>query len=159
MSDSHYLDGIHTVWDAQEKLWSIHLVDAALIWHQGSFVSLHPKMLRRTVKDILVWISKPRESDIIESLCDHVCSSCEYALRTPKWIHHLFRYLPMTFTSEWRGAWDGSKEVIHTICTKGIWLSSIPQLFDPSKSDYAHATLHVAPMESCPKKSFLLQKK
>ncbi len=160
MTDFHILDWINTVSDAQEKFWSISLVDAVLIWYQGSFVYLHPKMLRRTIKDTFLWMPKLRESDIIESLCDHICSSCDHALRTPGWMHHLFRYMPFWFSEDWDRWWDTLKEVFYTVCVSDIPFPSILQkpISLDWDSDFADATLHMTPTEKCPKESFLLRK-
>lgn len=35
------LEGIITVDDAEKKFWSVSLVNSALIWYYGHFVTLH----------------------------------------------------------------------------------------------------------------------
>ncbi len=157
---SENLEGILTVNDAEKKFWSVRLVDAVLIWYKGEFVSLQRNLLKRTFFEVLRGVPKKLESEFISSLCDHICTQCEYALRTPHGRHHLFRYVPMRYVpiqNGWhRGEWDSTKELIHTLCISDTGLPNTTKRLIPI---YNEATLYQAPMEACPKDTFLQRKK
>lgn len=157
---SEVLDGITTVDDAEKKFWSVNLVDAVLMWYQGQFVVVRNDRLKRTWLEVMKGVPKKLESDSIPSLCEHICTQCDYALRTPHWKHHLFRYVPMRYfpiQNGWhRGEWDSTKELIHTLCMSDIDLPNTTKKLIPM---YNEATLHRAPMKGCPKNTFLEKKK
>lgn len=154
------LEGIITVDDAEKKFWSVSFVNSALIWYYGHFVILHWDQLKRTWLEIIKGAPKKVESDSIPSLCNHICIQCEYALRTPNERHHLFRYVPMRYVpiqNGWhRGEWDSTKELIHTLCISDTGLPNTTKRLIPI---YNEATLYQAPMEACPKDTFLQRKK
>lgn len=62
-----------------------------------------------------------RETQIAPILTEHVCRSCEFALRQNNHTYYLFRYIPMKhqdYETYMTGSLDVSKAKIGTFCAE-----------------------------------------
>lgn len=137
-----------TVWDSLDRDW-VNLPEKSYFTH-----------LPFDQVNSLRWMKLSQEK-VFPMLIEHICATCEHALRHPNhsdaetWPLSLYQIIPLVLEindeaqrSPFR--LDTKNKSIYTVCTHG---SSLPSTISDSISRYQESTLHLAPMLGCPKKN------